>query len=85
MKILEIESNNGRDIYAKTECTCPSKKWASSSIAHIMKTKINFTGYNDNFFFDVVNKEPREQACECGKKYTFQWKRDGVEFEWVDK
>jgi len=81
MKILIIDSNNGRDLYAKMDCTCPAKEWAASSIAHIMKTKITFTGYNDDYFFKEVNKEPRERLCDCGKKYKFQWKEDGVHVE----
>lgn len=81
MTKLEIDSNNGRDLYAQIECSCLDKRWEGSSIYHIMKTKIKFTGYNDDYFFKVVNKEPREQVCDCGRVFIFQWKEDGVYVE----
>lgn len=79
MKILKIDSSNGRDMYATMECSCPDKRWADNEVLkNSFKTKIRFTGYNDDYFFSVVNKEPRERICDCGKKYNFQWKHDGV-------
>jgi hypothetical protein len=78
MKTLEIRTNNGRDIYADFECVCPSDLFKDSPIAHIMKQRILLAGYNDDYFFDVVNKEPREHECKCGIKRLVQWTRDGV-------
>lgn len=78
MEILKITTNNSRDLYAKFNCTCPAKRWKDSNISHIMKTEITLSGYNDDYFFNTVNKEPREHTCTCGKVYLFQWKEDGV-------
>ena len=78
MKILKISSSNGRDMYAEMQCSCSNSKYKDGPLADIMKTTIRFTGYNDDYFFDVVNKEPRERVCECGRKFQFQWKSDGV-------
>lgn len=74
----------GRDLYFKAQCTCPDKKWADKpTVAHMFKTKITLTGYYDDNFFDNVHNEPKEGACECGKKFKYQWFRDGVLFDWV--
>lgn len=77
-RILEIELSNGRDLYASIECACPSPNFIGSSIEHLMKKKIRLSGYNDNYFFEVVNKDPREFKCECGRAFKYQWKPNGV-------
>lgn len=69
------------DLFAEFECKCPSKKWADSTIAHLMKTKIKLSGYADDYFFNVVNKEPRVVKCECGRSYKYQWFTNGVQVE----
>lgn len=77
---------HGFDLYAKpVECTCLDPRWSDSpEIAHLFKRKIKLTGYNDANFFENVHKEPRHGACECGRKFSYQWKLDGVDFEWKD-
>ena len=30
---------------------------------------------------EMVNAEPRQGACQCGRIYHYQWFRDGVEIE----
>lgn len=75
----------GNDMYADFYCTCPNKEYKGTPLAKIMKTKISFSGYNDNYFFDVVNKEPQIRICSCGKSYLFQWKREGVSVEYKGK
>jgi hypothetical protein len=70
----------GRDLYFDLQCTCPDPLFKDSDIAHLMKRRITLTGYADDYFFDVVNKEPRQGKCSgCGRPYTVQWFRDGVE------
>jgi hypothetical protein len=78
MKTLEFTQHRN-DLHAEFKCTCPSAQFAGTSVAHIMKTRITLSGYNDAYFFDVVNAEPRVMSCDCGRKYSVQWKRDGVE------
>lgn len=73
----------GNDLYFDLQCTCPDKSWADSEVAHLFKTKIKLTGYNDHYFFHEVNKEPREGQCQCGRKFKYQWFPDGVEAEFV--
>lgn len=71
----------GNDLYCKFNCTCPEERWKDSPLRDIMKTTIRLTGYNDNYFFDEVNKEPKEVKCKCGNAYMVQWFRDGVEIK----
>lgn len=71
-------SIGGRDLSASFYCTCPDKNYVGTPIETVMKTKIELSGYNDRYFWDEVNKEPREVECECGKKYTQQWKENGI-------
>lgn len=69
----------GNDLFADLTCTCPHKDYVDGPLANIIKTKITLSGYNDNYFFEVVNKEPRIISCECGKKYSVQWqKNEGI-------
>jgi len=69
----------GRDLFFDLKCTCPSKLFIGTSIEDLMKHRITLTGYNDNNFFDTVNAEPRKSICKCGREFTYQWFRDGVE------
>lgn len=47
--------------------------------------KLKFSGYNDNYFFDVVNKDFRYKTCEhCGTRYKYKWTRDDLVIS-VDK
>lgn len=77
MQQLEFESHVN-DLFATIQCECPSETFKGTAIEHLMKHKIRITGYNDNYFFDVVNKEPRILDCKCGRKYQYQWTRDCV-------
>lgn len=74
--ILNIEHVGGRDLSASFYCTCPSELFKGIEIEHIMKTLIRLTEYNDSYFFNEVNKEPRSLTCKCGKQYTQQWFAD---------
>lgn len=78
---LEIDSL-GRDLFAKIFCTC--KKPAKAG-EYAFSHQIRLTGYNDDYFFNVVNANPREGKCSnCGRAFKYQWKTDGVDFEWED-
>lgn len=67
------------DLFAEFECKCPKIEYKDDPIlSGIIKTKIEITGYNDSYFFDIVNKEPREIKCECGRVYDVQWLRGKV-------
>jgi len=82
-KILEIESMRN-DLFAEFECECPREEFKDDpDLAKLFKTKIRLTGYNDSYFFDEVNKEPRVRECKCGRKYNIQWTRKGVEVELI--
>ena len=73
----------GNDLHFSFNCTCPSELFKDSDIADIMKTTITLAGYADDFFFEVVHKEPRIYQCTCNKQYKYQWFRDGIECEEV--
>lgn len=80
---LNYEFSGGNDLYAdKVECKCLDPKWKDSEVAHLFKTKISLSGYYDANFFDNVHKEPHEGKCQCGRKFTYQWFRDYVQFDW---
>lgn len=84
MKLKYEYCGGGRDIYAdKVECSCPNPLFKGTNVEYLMKTNIRLSGYADDYFFDTVNKEPREAACDCGRKFKYQWLRSHVEFEWV--
>lgn len=70
----------GRDLFADVECTC--KKELVPGV--MVNNKIKLTGYNDSYFFDEVNKEPRECACKCGRILHYRWTPDGVSVRWGD-
>lgn len=67
----------GHDLYFRFDCSCQHK---DDSLAKLgMKHQITLTGYADDYFFDVVNKEPRIIKCDkCGKEFEYQWFRDGI-------
>lgn len=69
----------GRDLHYKIQCTCPSERWKDTDVADLFKTTILLSGYADDYFFDAVNKDPKVIKCKCGKQYSVQWFRDGVE------
>lgn len=74
----------GNDLYCDAlECNCPNPLFVGSPIDHLMKNKIKLVGYDDDYFFNVVNKEPKKGKCRCGREYKFQWFNDGVEAEWI--
>ena len=83
---LEIEYAGGRDMYAQhVECKCLDPNWSDKpTVAHLFKRKIRLSGYDDNNFYDYVHKEPKNAACECGRKFSYQWFRSHVEFNWED-
>lgn len=84
-KQILIPRQLGNDLFVDIYCECPHKDYVGTPIAKIMKTKLTFSGYNDNYFFEEVNKEPKEMVCDCGRKYIYQWKRTGFEIEYVGK
>lgn len=82
---LNYECVGGRDLYADAvECTCTNPLHADSPVAYLFKRKIRLSGYDDDNFFNNVNKEPREAACACGRKFKYQWFVNHVDFEWVE-
>lgn len=75
---LEIKYIGGNDLSVDFSCTCPHKMYKDNEVLRdIMKTRIHLYGYNDGYFFNMVNGKPRQFKCECGKKYTQQWFKDG--------
>jgi hypothetical protein len=73
---------SGRDLYFDLKCTCPYKS-DNPELARLMTHTIKLTGYADDNFFDKVNVMPREGVCKCGRKYHYQWFRDGVEADFI--
>jgi hypothetical protein len=82
LKTVEYDQHRN-DLFAEIECKCPNERYKGSAVYELMKTKIKITGYADNHFFNVVNKEPRFLQCKCGRKYQYQWKPEGVEYKEV--
>lgn len=82
---LEIEFAGGNDIYAeRIECTCLDPKWKDTGVAHLFKTKIRLSGYWDDYFFTIANSSVTHSKCQCGRKFSYQWFRSHVEFNWED-
>lgn len=81
---LNYHCAGGRDLYAeKVACNCPNAKYKDDPVlAKLLPTYVRLSGYDDANFFDNVHKEALNGACECGRKFTYQWLRDGVVFEW---
>lgn len=75
--ILKWERSRN-DLHTSFNCTCPSKRWEGTEIAHLMTTKIDLSGYFDSNYFDNVNAKPRQFKCQCGKQYTQQWFPNGT-------
>lgn len=74
----------GRDLFAEIgECDCPA--FPDSRTLSALKKKLRLTGYADDYFFDSVNAEPRELKCKCGATFRYQWRRDGIFWERLDK
>lgn len=73
-----------RDLFFDLPCTCPNPRFEHGPIADLMTYTLMLTGYADDYFFDTVNREPREGNCRCGRRYRVQWFRDGVEAAWLD-
>ncbi|MGD6876828.1 hypothetical protein [Bacillus infantis] len=74
---LDIKHIGGRDLSVDFLCTCPSDLFKGTEIEHLMNERIRLSGYNDNYFFNTVNAEPRQFKCKCGKEYTQQWFNEG--------
>lgn len=68
----------GRDIYFDARCNCQDRDLP------ILQHKVKLAGYADANFFDNVNSKPTDGECKCGRRYRYQWFRDGVAFEWID-
>lgn len=69
----------GNDLFADFECSCSPEKYKGTALASILKTQLQHSGYNDDYFFETVNKEQEEFSCHCcGKKYLIQWKKDPI-------
>jgi len=83
-RTLQPFESHGRDLYAKLRCTCPNKLFIGKDIEHLMKHDVRLVGYADDNFFDRVNAAPQERACKCGRRYTVQWFRDGVDARFID-
>lgn len=84
---INYEYSGGRDLYAdKVACTCPNPRYKDDPVlAKLLPTYVRLSGYADDNFFDNVHKEAHTSACQCGRKFTYQWFRSHVEFEWEKK
>lgn len=74
---LEIKHVSGNDLSVDFQCECPNESFIGTSIGHLMKHRIYLYGYNDSYFLNTVNAEPRQFKCKCGKQYTQQWFAEG--------
>jgi hypothetical protein len=74
---LEIKHVMGNDLAVDFQCDCPHESFIGTDIENIMKHRIYLYGYNDSYFFNNVNAQPRSFKCKCGKEYTQQWFNDG--------
>lgn len=72
----------GHDLGFEVRCECPSPLFENdpSPVLRAITHTFHLSGYADDNFFDNVNKEPRHSKCRCGRPFTYQWFRDGVEF-----
>lgn len=70
--LIENIEHYRNDLFAEMNCIgCADKNKKSN--------KLKFTGYNDNYFFNVVNKDFRNYTCEhCGTNWLYKWTVDGV-------
>lgn len=76
--------SHDNDLYCEINCTCLDPQFADSSGVSLFTRNITLIGYADSYFFDVVNAQPGEWSCECGRRFRFQWFRDGVSVKWID-
>lgn len=83
-QLIEYETIAGNDLVASFKCECPDESFKDSSFAHLMKHRIRLYGYNDLYFFEEVNKEPRMYNCKCGFQYKYRWTYEGVEVERIE-
>lgn len=75
----------GRDLYCNVDCRCLSERFKDHSILSVIHTVVNLIGYNDDYFFDIVNATDHEGHCKaCGRKYFYRWTRNGVMFAWAN-
>jgi hypothetical protein len=74
---LDIKHVGGNDLAVDFQCDCPHESFIGTDIEHLVKQRIHLYGYNDGYFFNVVNAEPRSFKCKCGEKYQQQWFADG--------
>ena len=83
---LKIEQVGGNDLLAQeVRCTCNNDELFKDKPHLGIKRKVRLSGYNDRFFFDEVNKQPRNGKCRCGRAYTYQWLTTHVNFGWDDE
>lgn len=62
----------GNDLYARISCIGCAEK-------NKKRHDLRFIGYNDRYFYEVVNKDFRERTCEkCGTVWLYKWTYDGV-------
>lgn len=78
MPELRSFSRLSNDLYFEAECTCPHERLEG------LNHSVRLIGYYDDYFFDTVNAKPRERACKCGRRFRYQWFRDGVAFTWLN-
>lgn len=64
MKQVKFRSLSN-DLFAEFKCDCGDI--------------YRLSGYNDNYFFSVVNERPQVIKCpKCNKEYAVHWTREGV-------
>jgi hypothetical protein len=69
-QIIDFDQHRN-DLFAKFFCDACRKNGVYEPI--------KLTGYNDNNFFQNVNKDFRElNHAPCGTTYLFKWTPDGV-------
>jgi hypothetical protein len=60
-------------------CKCSNPLFKGSNVEYLIKKKVKLTGYNDDNFFNNVNKDFKQYECnDCGAFFEYRWTPDFV-------
>jgi hypothetical protein len=82
---LKIKDYYRNDLFSEDiHCKCMNKKYLEDGLK--INYRFSLSGYNDNYFFETVNKNIRQGKCSnCGREFEFRWTMDGIYFRWLDQ
>jgi hypothetical protein len=82
---LKIKDHYRNDLFSEDiYCTCLDKKFLEDNLH--FNYRFSLSGYNDNYFFETVNKDIQHGKCSnCGREYEYRWDIHGVYFRWLDQ